>query len=327
MTVVAVRATSRRDGRVGWSALGLLAAVLVLAPTFVGPYLVSLLAEALAFAIFALSLDLLWGGADIFSFGHAAFFGIGAYSLGLIERTGMFGAGWFGLLAAIILPTVLGMVVGYFCFYGRISGVYFAIITLAVSLMLSTIASSWGSFTGGDNGLYPVALPTLGSLSLTSFDQQYFVVLGVLGLAFAVALYLTRSAFGLAVEALGNNELRAESLGYDTARTKLVILMVSAAMAGLAGALYAPLVGSVDPTMLGVPLSTEVIIFVALGGRGSLVGPVIGAVGISFVSDYLSGVMADTWLLILGALLLVVVLFRPAGILGSPRVRRFVAAR
>ncbi|MGH9920711.1 MAG: branched-chain amino acid ABC transporter permease [Nitrososphaerales archaeon] len=320
---VARNMLGRSNQRVGWGGIGLLGAFFVLAPAFVGSYRVSLLAQALAFSTFALSLDLLWGGASIFSFGHAAFFGMGAYSLGLVERTGVLGAGWVGLLASIVLPGVLAMLIGYFCFYARISGTYFAIITLAVSLILSETASSWSSFTGGDNGLYPVALP----LSLSSDDQLYYVALAVLVVAFVVALYLTRSGFGLAMEAMGANENRAEALGYDTARVKLILFAISGAMAGFAGAIYAPMVGSANPNLLGVTLSTEVIIWVALGGRGTLVGPVIGAVAISFVSDYLSGTFAEAWILILGGLLLAVVLFRPAGILGSARVRRFIRAR
>jgi urea transport system permease protein len=329
---VAVRAALWRqaaasDSSIGWAGIGLLTVVLVLAPTFAGTYRVSLLSEALAFSIFALGLDLLWGGANIFSFGQAAFFGVGAYSLGVVERTGVLGSAWLGLLAALVLPVVLALLIGYFCFYSRITGTYFAIITLAVSLILSQSASSWASFTGGDNGLYPVALPSLGPLTFSSTDQQYYLALSVLGVAFAAAVYLTRSSFGLAMEAVGDNEARAKSLGYDTARVKLVLLAASAAFCGLAGAIYAPMQGSANPEMLGVTLSTEVIIWVAVGGRGTLVGAIIGAVGISFVSDYLSGVAAQYWILILGALLLTVVLFRPAGLLGSRRVRRFISAR
>ena len=318
--------TGRRVGGV----ILLLAAIF---PWTVDPFEVSLVAKTLTFAMVAVSLDLIWGVAGILSFGHAAFFGIGAYAVGLITRD-FSGAGpaYLGLLTAIVLAALVATAVGYFTFYGGVSGAYFAIITLAVSLILSQLAQTWVGLTGGHNGLYPVPFLTLGIPGIAEFTfdtdiRIYYLTLVVLIGVFLLSRAVVRSGFGQALVAMENDESRVRFLGYDTRRLKLVVFSLSGAIAGLAGGLYAPMVGFVNPGVLGLLLSTQVIIWVALGGRGTLVGPIVGALAIAFLEDYLSGTFVEVWLLILGVLVLVVALFRPQGLLGGPAVRRLTGVR
>lgn len=291
----------------------------------------SLAAKASTFALFALGLDLIWGLGGILSFGQAAFFGVGAYALGILTRDWPT-AGALGLVAAVVLPALLALALGYFTFYGRVSGAYFAIITLAVSLILTQIAQTWVEVTGGHNGLYPVpyltlALPGLGGLAFDSDAEMYYLALGVLLAVFGLLRRLARSGFGQALAALGEDELRLQSLGYDTRELRLAAFTLSGAIGGLAGGLYASQVGFVNPAVLGLTLSTQVIVWVALGGRGTLVGPVTGALLVTLVEDYLSDVLVNVWVLVLGLLVLLVAMFRPGGLLGSSRVQRFVGLR
>lgn len=307
--------------------------VLAVMPWVLDPFRLSILAKTISFAMFALSLDLLWGIAGVFSFGHAAFFGVGAYSLALITRDLSFpGVSYVGLLAAMILPALLALGVGYFTFYGQVAGAYFAIVTLAVSLVLGQLATTWVGLTGGHNGLFPVPRLTLGipGLAELTFDTEtrvYFLQLVLLAAVVVISITVVRSKFGQALVAMEWNESRARFFGYDTSALKLIVFTMSGAIAGLAGGTFATIEGFVNPAILGILLSTQVIIWVILGGRGTLVGPVVGALLVASLEDYLSGTFLRVWLLILGALMLLAVLFRPEGLLGNRRIRRMVGTR
>lgn len=313
--------------------LGLLLLGLAVMPWVLDPFRLSILAKTISFAMFALSLDLLWGISGVFSFGQAAFFGMGAYALGLITREFAFpGVSYVGLLAAVILPALLALGVGYFTFYGRVGGAYFAIVTLAVSLILNQLATTWVGLTGGHNGLFPVPPLELGIPGIVerTFDtptEIYYFQLALLLTLIVGSIALVRSRFGQALVAMEENEERARFFGYDTAALKLIALTISGGIAGLAGGTFASIEGFVNPAVFGILLSTEVIIWVILGGRGTLIGPVVGAMVVAVLEDYLSGTFLQVWLLMLGALLLATVLFRPEGLLGGLRIRRFVGTR
>lgn len=314
-------------------ALGIAFLALAVVPYLLDPFRLSIMEKALSFAIFALSLDLIWGVAGILSFGHAAFFGLGAYSLGLITQGVAFpGISYVGLASAVILPALLAFGLGYFTFFGRVSGPYFALITLAASLILSQVATTWISVTGGDNGLYPVPhltleVPLTRGVTLDTDLKIYYSILALLVAVLFLARFLVRSSFGQALLAMQSNEMRAECLGYNTAALKLAVFTISGAMAGLAGAMYAPIVGFVNPGLLGLLMSTQVIVWVALGGRSTLIGGIVGALVIAFLSDYLSGTFVQVWQLLLGGSLLLVVLFRPDGLLGSRPIRKLMGIR
>jgi urea transport system permease protein len=310
--------------------LGLLLLGLAIIPWVLDPFRLSILAKTISFAMFALSLDLLWGISGVFSFGQAAFFGMGAYALALITRDFDFpGVSYVGLLVAVVLPAVLALGVGYFTFYGRVSGAYFAIVTLAVSLILTQLATTWVGLTGGHNGLFPVpplqlGVPGMAELTFETPTKVYFLQLALLMMVIVGSIALVRSRLGQALVAMEENEERARFFGYDTAALKLIVLTISGGIAGLAGGTFASIEGFVNPAVFGILLSTEVIIWVILGGRGTLVGPVVGAIVVALLEDYLSGRFLQVWLLVLGGLLLATVLFRPEGLLGGSRVRRFV---
>jgi urea transport system permease protein len=306
---------------------GLLVAAVFL-PWVLSPFQASLAAKALTFALFALGLDLVWGLAGILSFGHAAFFGVGAYALGIVTRAWP-DAGAVGLSLAVALPAILALGLGYFAFYGGVSGAHFAIITLALSLILTQVAQTWVGLTGGHNGLYPVPflalrVPGVGGPAFDSEMETYYLALGFVVATFLLLRWLGRSAFGQALMAMAEDEGRLRFLGYDTRRLRLAAFTLSGAVAGLGGGLYASQVGFVNPAVVGVALSTQVIVWVALGGRGTLVGAVCGALVLAFTEDLLSDVLVNIWVLALGVLVLLVALFRPEGLLGSPKVRRFV---
>ena len=315
-----------------WLGLGVLAAAILgiaLAPIFASSYYISVLGEALAFAVFALALDLLWGVSGVLSFGHAAFFGIGAYSFGLLTQHLGTGAPYLALIAALVVPAVLGIALGFFTFFSGVTGPYFAIITLTVALILSQIATSFPHLTGGLNGLSipGLVLPTpAGELNLSDVVALYYVGLAVAVIALVVGFVLVRAPFGQALLAAADSEMRAASLGYNTALLKTTVLALSGAMAGIAGALYAPMASFVNPEVVGLTLSTNVIIWVALVGRGVLVGGMLGALTIAFLSSYLSGTFGHVWVLTLGILLLLVVLFKPSGLLGTRAIRRLVGS-
>jgi urea transport system permease protein len=304
--------------------------VLALVPTFATSYYTSVLGQALAFAMFAISLDLMWGISGVLSFGHAAFFGIGAYAFGLLTQDLSGGTSTYvAVIAAMVVPALLGAGLGYFTFFSGVTGPYFAIITLTVTLILFQAATSFPKFTGGLNGVYITGLVFQipgGEINLSDVVSLYYVALVLTALTLFGAIGLVRSPFGQALVAASDSEMRASSLGYNTALLKTAMLAVSGAVAGVAGALYAPMASFINPDVVGLTLSTNVILWVALGGRGVLVGGAVGAIVIAFLSSYLSGSVGHVWLLALGVLLLVVVLFRPSGLLGTRAIRRIVGS-
>jgi ABC-type branched-subunit amino acid transport system permease subunit len=211
-----------------------------------------------------------------------------------------------------------------------VAGVYFGIVTLALSVVLETLAVVSRDFTGGMDGLYGFAIPTIwlplaGTVEVWGTENPY--IAGVIGLAvcYLLARWITRSPFGTAIRAIRDDEARLELLGYDTAFMKTILLVITCAMAGLAGSLYTT-VGFVSPQLLGVFFSTQVLVWVGIGGRGTLVGPILGTVLVGFLETILSGEYQDVWPLFVGLFFLVIVLFWPRGL--YPFVQRgFAAAR
>lgn len=314
-------------------AMAVLLLALAALPWLLDPFRLSIVAKAISFAIFAMSLDLLWGIAGVFSFGHAAFFGVGAYALGIITKEFSFpGVSYAGLAASIVVPALVALLIGYFMFYGRVSGAYFAIVTLAVSLILTQLATTWVGLTGGHNGLFPVpplalGLPGVAEVTFDTGTRIYFLQLAILLVVLLGCVWIVRSKFGQALVAMSGNETRASFFGYDTAALKLVAFTASGAIAGLAGGTFSTIDGFVNPAVLGIILSTQVIIWVILGGRATLIGPVVAAIAIPLLEDFLSGTFLRIWLLVLGIILLGIVMFRPDGLLGGVRIRRAIGTR
>jgi urea ABC transporter permease protein UrtC len=294
-------------------------AVLLLAPLVTTRYLAFLSAQFLLFAVLGLSLGLIWGYGGILSFGHAAFFGLGAYCMAWSYEYLSLGinSGYIGLVAAAIVPTVLALLLGVFLFYSEVKDVYFVIITLAVSVILEQLATSSGimfEIFGGFNGLYlPRLSLTLPGVAGISLNDRMFYVLSVVAIlvAYVGCRRLVGSHFGQVLVAIRENEERTQALGYNTARYKTLVFGFSAGLAGIAGALYATLAGFISPTLLGFALSTEIVIWVAVGGRQYLAGAVVGSVLVNAFSSGLSEAISTRYRLVLGLLfILVVVAFR-----------------
>jgi len=344
------------DARARWFCLvliGLAAAVAALNllmppdhPLHVPTYAVTLIGKYLAYALLALSVDLVWGYCGILSLGHGAFFAIGGYAMGMylmrqIGPRGVYGNPvlpdfmvflnwkelpwywygfdqfWFAAILVVLAPGALAFALGWFAFRSRVTGVYLSIITQAMTfaLMLAFFRNDMGF--GGNNGLTDFK-DLLGFGLQTDGMRVSLMFCSALALAacFLVASAVVRSRYGKVLIAVRDAESRARFLGYRTERYKLFVFTLSAAMAGLAGALYVPQVGIINPGEFAPANSIEAVIWVAVGGRGTLVGPVIGAVLVNFGKTYFTGALPEYWLFALGALFVVVTLFLPKGVVG-----------
>ena len=294
--------------------LALLVAVPVLSRD---AFFVDRIGRFLLLAVFAISVDLIWGYGGMFTFGQAAFFGGAGYMVGMLTTR----EGWIlplplgvTMVAAVAASAVLALAISYFTFSGRgaLRGVEFAVVTLAVSVALERLANAGGTTTGGQNGILMTS--RLGPLH----RGHGFYVLAALVLVIAyvgVAHYL-RSHLGLVFRGIGQNEERVELLGYDVPRVKRWTFALSGAIAGLAGGLFYSHEGIVSPAAVGVGASTLVLLWVVLGGRGTLIGPVVGAVALPYLTARLSGTLLDSWLVVVGVILVAVILVIPAGIFG-----------
>jgi urea ABC transporter permease protein UrtC len=311
---------------------GLCLVVLAIFPWMISSYQLDLLSKFLTFCILALSLDLIWGYAGILSFAHSIFFGLGSYGLALtLKYWGHIpGATYVGILLAIILPSFLALLIGYAMFFRRVGGVYFAIVTFALGGILHAVTIVWIKFTGGLNGLYGFPNPRLGIPGFWEFEittglvRTYYLIAVVLVLIYFFTQRLMKSPFGQILRAINNDEERVESLGYNVPAIKLMIFVISCAIAGVSGALYVP-VGFVSADIMGILFSTGIIVWVAVGGRGTLFGAVLGALVVNYLQVYMSDILVFYWYLIIGIFFIFVVLVWPDGIIGifNRLVRRF----
>jgi len=277
----------------------------------------------LILSILALSMSLVWGIGGILSFGQSVFFGLGAYAYAV--TIGNFGDSTAAIAVAIAIPAVFAVVLGYFLFYGRISDVYLAVITLTVSLILYHLVNTLAGADfrigkvalGGYNGLpgvAPIHLPW-GPHRALSYEEMYLLSVALLALVYLGLRILVRTDFGRIVIAIRENELRAELLGYDARRYKLVLFVQSAAIAGLAGALYASWGSFVGPDVFGMSFAAQIIIWAQVGGVSFISGPVLGCLLIQALTTWLGTSHLADANLILGLLLMLAVLGMPAGLL------------
>lgn len=286
-------------------------ALLLVLPPFLGDYPLIMLADFASFVLFAASLHFIMGPGGMASFGHAAYFGAGAYAAALLFRH--LGAPMeLGLLAAPFAAGLVGLLFGWFCV--RLSGVYSAMLTLAFAQIAWSIAFQWVELTGGDNGILGV-WPSGWARSRLAYFYLSLVLCGA-------AVWLLRRAiqapFGMALRAQRDSALRAEAIGIDAFRIRWLAFAFAAAMAGVAGALFAYGKGSVFPSVLDIPRSVDALLMVLLGGVQTLNGPIIGAVAYAGLQEQLARV-TDYWRLLLGLVILALVLFFPRGLAGALR--------
>lgn len=294
--------------------LGALAVVLALAPFGVGRlysgYHLNLLTWILIFGLFAGALDLALGYGGLVSFGHAGFFGIGAYAAALALRH-LSSSFWPALGAGLLAAAALAALVGYFAIHAR--GVYLAMLTFAFAQLFYEIAIKWTAVTGGSDGLPGGARPALLALDLADQRHRYWLVLLLVAAGFAAARRIVGSPFGRALVAIRESEARAAAIGIDVDRHKRVALVMSGALSGLAGVLFAIHQNFVSPELLFWALSGEVVVIALLGGLGTLYGSLVGAVVAVGIKELLS-TWTDNWLVFLGALYVVCVMWFPAGL-------------
>jgi branched-chain amino acid transport system permease protein len=292
---------------------GALALLLALLPLVLSSYHLGLATKMLIFALFAMSLDLLLGYAGLASLGHAAFFGIAAYTVGLLSlRLGT--SWWLAFPAGLIAGAGVGALFGLLALRAR--GSYFLMITLALAQVLWGIAFGWRTLTGGDDGLPNIPRPDLGlPWPLTDNTPFYYFVLLIAGTAAVLLTAIVQSPFGYALRGIRESESRMLALGYNVWRYKYLAFVLAALFSGLAGCLYVYFNRFVSPEYLHVIRSAEVLIMVILGGAGTLIGPAIGAGVIVFLEDMMSS-YTQRWLLVLGLVYVVVTLFAPRGLIG-----------
>ncbi|GHA16047.1 branched-chain amino acid ABC transporter permease [Devosia pacifica] len=315
-------------------------------PGHVPNYLVTLFGKYLTYAMLALALDLVWGYCGILSLGHGAFFALGGYAMGMylmrqIGDRGVYGDPvlpdfmvflnyselpwfwqgmdqfWFAMLMVVLVPGLLAFVFGWFAFRSRVTGVYLSIITQAMTyaLLLAFFRNDMGF--GGNNGLTDFKDILGQPITATTTRASLFAATAIaLALSVFICSMIVNSKLGKVMIAVRDAESRARFLGYRVEYVKLFAFVVSAVIAGIAGALYVPQVGIINPGEFAPANSIEVVIWTAVGGRGTIIGPIIGAIIVNMGKSYFTGALPELWLFALGGLFVFVTLFLPKGIVG-----------
>jgi branched-chain amino acid transport system permease protein len=285
--------------------------VVAVGPLVFGEYTVNVLTRAFLFAVLALTIDVLWGYTGILTFAQGAFFGIGLYAAGLTFTHVGFTTGTvvLALVGGVLAAVVLAGFVGWLAFWHGASTLYIAVVTLVFPICVVQVIYSGGQFTGSSSGLVNFAAPHLPMWG-------WFIVSGaLLAIVTGIMWVVVKSDYGRTLNAIRDNELRCRYLGVPTSRQKIYLMMAMAGIAAAAGFIFACVGTFAAPEYAGFVFGTELVIYVALGGRGTIVGPVLGTVALEWVSAYLSGVLPFVWKLIIGAIFVVVIVALPQGLL------------
>jgi urea transport system permease protein len=315
-------------------------------PLYVSNFTINLYGKYLCYAVLALSVDLLWGFTGLLSLGQCLFFSLGGYAFGMylmlkIGKLGQYKSElpdfmvflgypklpphWvpfhsFGFAAAatVCVPALVALVFGYLAFRSRIRGVYFSILTQALTYAAALMFFQNDFTFGGNNGLTDFKFILGYDVREAGTQRVLFMLTAALVLGtYCLCRWLTTSRFGKVQQAIRDSENRVLFSGYATANFKLFVFVLCAMIAGLAGALYTPQVGIINPSEMWPDKSLEAVVWVAVGGRGTLIGPVLGAIGVNALKSWATRAYPDLWLVILGTLFVLVVLFMPKGIMGT----------
>ncbi|MGA9024718.1 MAG: urea ABC transporter permease subunit UrtC [Steroidobacteraceae bacterium] len=310
-------------------------------------YTVTLLGKYMTYAMLAIAVDLIWGYCGILSLGHGAFFALGGYAIGMylmrqIGTRGVYGdpilpdfmvfLNWkelpwfwhgfesfpFAVLMVVLVPGLLALVFGFLAFRSRVSGVYFSIITQALTyaLMLAFFRNDMGF--GGNNGFTDFKdILGFGLQAPATRTTLFLITVLALGLTYLLCRWIIASRAGRVIQAVRDAESRARFIGYRVESYKLWVFVLSAVIAGIAGALYVPQIGIINPSEFSPANSIEIVIWVAIGGRGTLYGAVVGAFLVNYAKTYFTTVLPSMWLYALGTLFVVVTLFLPNGVVGA----------
>ena len=322
----------------------------------VSDFSINLYGKYLCYAILAISVDLLWGYTGMLSLGQALFFTLGGYMMGmyLMRMIGNLGQyhqpipdflvflGWstlpafwkpfssfsFAILMAFLLPGALAAIFGFLAFRSRIRGVYFSILTQALTYAACLLFFRNSLLLGGNNGFTDFKFMLGYDLRAPATQRAlYMVTAAALILVYLCCRWLCRTKFGLVQQAIRDSENRVLFSGYAAAYYKLFVFVVCALIASLGGILYVPQVGIINPSEMGTEKSLEAVVWVAIGGRGTLIGPIIGAIFVNALKSWTTRAYPDMWLLILGVLFILVTVFMPKGIVGLPEQLRSLRAR
>jgi urea transport system permease protein len=313
----------------------------------VSDFTINLYGKYLCYAVLAISVDLLWGYTGLLSLGQCMFFALGGYAFGmhlmlLIGKLGQYHSDlpdfmvflgypklplhwepfrnfWFAAAAVMLVPGLVALVFGFLAFRSRIRGVYFSILTQAVTYAACLMFFRNDFTFGGNNGLTDFKFLLGQDIRSPATQRWLFIATGVLLiLTYTVCRWLTLTKFGKIQRAVRDSENRVLFSGYAAGNFKLFVFVLSAMIAGLAGALYVPQVGIINPSEMAPDKSLEAVVWVAVGGRGTLIGPVIGAIIVNALKSWATRAFPDLWLIILGGMFVIVVLFLPKGIVSLP---------
>jgi len=317
-----------------WAGFWILTALAFAYPLTTNQYAVLTTTVLFVWVFLSLSLSVIWGYTGIFSFGQTAFFGIGGYTFGVIgiNLLPITGGTNLALIAAIVLPAVLAALIGYFMFYGRVSGVYVAIITLATTLILELLFSRTAgqqyaigqAQLGGYNGMTGIPTLVLGagplSMELDALGMYYFV-LGLLVATYLALRYVLNSNYGYVMVATRESQDRTEMFGYDIRLVKLQVFTVAGGLAGLGGALYASTGNFISPPVMGLAFAALPVIWITVGGRTTIIGAIVGTLGLRYFGNQLAAAGSEYATIFLGIVLLVAVLLLPDGVV--PTLERY----
>lgn len=308
-------------------------------------FTLSVWGKYLCYAVLAISLNMLWGYTGLLCLGQCLFFALGGYAFGMylmlnigvdsVYKTALpdfmdfmgktsLPAFWepfhnpiFAILAALVVPGIVGFTFGLLAFRSRIKGVYFSILTQALTYASLLLFTRNESGFGGDNGFTNFKVILGADMNAESTSRGLFIASAILlALVYCFIAWLLRTKFGKVQQAIRDSENRVRFSGYSTTHFKVFIFTVSAMIAGAAGALYVPQAGIINPSLMKTSMGLDIVVWVALGGRGSKIGPVIGAILVNFIKSWASREYPDHWILILGIIFILVVLFMPNGIVG-----------
>ncbi len=346
----------------GWMTLGVFALiVLVVLPTLnlatspdhplhVSGYIINLLGKIMCYMMVALAMDLIWGYSGILSLGHGVFFALGGYAMGMylmrmIGREGQYQSDlpdfmvfldwktypwywsftehfWYALMLVVLVPGILAFVFGYFAFRSRIKGVYFSIITQALTFAFMLLFFRNNTGFGGNNGFTDFKWILGFRITDPSTKAALFIITGItLIIALLACRYIVKSKLGRVLTAIRDAESRVMFSGYDPVPYKLFAWTFSAILCGIAGALYVPQVGIINPSEMSPANSIEIAIWTAVGGRGTLVGALVGAALVNLAKSWFTVALPEYWLYVLGFLFIAVTLFMPQGVVGLLKKR------
>lgn len=315
---------------------------LLIFPFCSGTYWIYVMSGIMAYIIFAISLDLLWGYTGLMSMGHSLLFGAGGYMVGIscaylnqADWVTYDALPWFlaplsteigAFIMAMVVPGIISLIIGLFMFTGKIKGVFFSLITLALAGVAELFVINQSKYTHGNSGISLISRTVISNDKAARMDDFtfYFVILAFLIAVYVICLLIVNSRVGKVLQAVRENEARLTFFGYKPSAFKLLIYTISGMMAGLAGVLYVRTQGSINSTAVGINLATLVLVWVAVGGRGNLTGAMVGTLVLQVAETKLnsvfSGISADFaqyWKLVLGIIILVIVFVIPKGIVGT----------